>query len=194
MDEPTAVLAPQEAEELFVTLRAMTAAGRSVVFISHKLGEVLAIADRVTVMRGRQGDGRGHRPGRRDPRRPGPAHGRSVGARGARPGAGGAAAGSCSRCAGVSAENDRGLPALRDVSLEVRAGEIVGIAAVAGNGQAELAEVITGLRPCTGRIDDRRQGRREPARARGDRRGRRPRPRGPRRRRAAPRTCRSSTT
>ena len=53
---------------------------------------------------------------------------------------------------GVSAENDRGLPALRDVSLDVSAGEIVGIAAVAGNGQAELAEVITGLRHCTGRI------------------------------------------
>ena len=51
MDEPTAVLAPQEAEELFVTLRTMTTAGRSVVFISHKLGEVLAIADRITVMR-----------------------------------------------------------------------------------------------------------------------------------------------
>jgi simple sugar transport system ATP-binding protein len=52
----------------------------------------------------------------------------------------------------VSARNDRGLPALRDVSLEVHAGEIVGIAAVAGNGQAELAEAITGLRPCSGRI------------------------------------------
>ena len=51
MDEPTAVLAPQEIDELFGTLRAMTAAGRSIVFISHKLGEVLAIADRITVMR-----------------------------------------------------------------------------------------------------------------------------------------------
>src|SRR6185295_15642911 len=51
MDEPTAVLAPQEADDLFATLRSMTAEGRSVVFISHKLGEVLAIADRVTVMR-----------------------------------------------------------------------------------------------------------------------------------------------
>jgi ABC-type uncharacterized transport system ATPase subunit len=54
--------------------------------------------------------------------------------------------------AGVSALNDRSRPALRGASLEVRAGEIVGIAAVAGNGQAELAEVITGLRPCTGRV------------------------------------------
>ena len=51
MDEPTAVLAPQEIDDLFRTLRSMTAAGRSVVFISHKLGEVLAIADRITVMR-----------------------------------------------------------------------------------------------------------------------------------------------
>ena len=62
LDEPTAVLAPQEAAELFGTLRAMAEAGRSVVFISHKLGEVLAIADRITVMRARQGHGRGHRP------------------------------------------------------------------------------------------------------------------------------------
>ncbi|MEO5884386.1 MAG: ATP-binding cassette domain-containing protein, partial [Candidatus Limnocylindrales bacterium] len=53
---------------------------------------------------------------------------------------------------GVSASNDRGLPALRDASLQVRAGEIVGIAAVAGNGQSELAQVITGLRTCTGRV------------------------------------------
>ena len=69
MDEPTAVLAPQEVDELFATLRSMTADGRSVVFISHKLGEVLAIADRITVMRARQGHGRRHRR-RRAPRAP----------------------------------------------------------------------------------------------------------------------------
>ena len=151
MDEPTAVLAPQEAEELFVTLRAMTAAGKSVVFISHKLGEVLAIADRITVMRaGRvtasdvlpagttRADLAGLMVGRpvlevldRAPVE----RGRVV-----------------LSVSGVSALNDRGLPALRDVSLDVHAGEIVGIAAVAGNGQAELAEAITGLRGCTGRI------------------------------------------
>ena len=151
MDEPTAVLAPHEADDLFATLRSMTAEGRSVVFISHKLGEVLAIADRVTVMRrGRvtaaglpaagatKADLARLMVGRavldvypREPFAPGPV---------------------VLAVDGVSALNDRGLPALRDVSLQVRAGEIVGVAAVAGNGQSELAEVITGLRPCLGRI------------------------------------------
>jgi ABC-type uncharacterized transport system ATPase subunit len=151
LDEPTAVLAPQEIEDLFSTLKAMTAAGRSVVFISHKLNEVVAIADRVTVMRrgrvtavGRSAEGVTKRDlarlmvGRdmfglydRTPFRPG---------------------GVLLSATDVSAESDRGLPALRGVSLEVRAGEIVGIAAVAGNGQTELAEVITGLRRCQGTI------------------------------------------
>jgi ABC-type uncharacterized transport system ATPase subunit len=151
LDEPTAVLAPQEAEDLFQTLRAMTAAGRSVVFISHKLNEVVAIADRVTVMRrgkvtaaGRSAEGVTKRDlarlmvGRdlfglyeRTPFRPGDV---------------------LLSVSDVEAESDRGLPALSGVSLEVRAGEIVGIAAVAGNGQTELAEVITGLRPCSGTI------------------------------------------
>jgi general nucleoside transport system ATP-binding protein len=151
MDEPTAVLAPQEIEELFRTLRAMTKAGRSVVFISHKLTEVLAIADRITVMRrgvvtsaALPAAGATQRElarlmvGRdllelyeREPLDPGPV---------------------VLSTADVEADNDRGLPALRGVSLEVHAREIVGIAAVAGNGQAELAEVITGLRPCRGTI------------------------------------------
>jgi general nucleoside transport system ATP-binding protein len=151
MDEPTAVLAPQEAEELFATLRTMTAAGRSVVFISHKLGEVLAIADRITVMRA----------GRVTASSVDPAG--ATRADLARLMVGRPVLETLDRAAvergrvvlsvrGVSARNDRALPALRDVSLDVHAGEIVGIAAVAGNGQAELAEVITGLRPCTGRI------------------------------------------
>ena len=151
LDEPTAVLAPQETEDLFSTLKAMTAAGRSVVFISHKLNEVVAIADRVTVMRrgrvtavGRSAEGVTKRDlarlmvGRdmfglydRTPFRPGDV---------------------LLSATDVAAESDRGLPALRGVSLEVRAGEIVGIAAVAGNGQTELAEVITGLRRCRGTI------------------------------------------
>jgi ABC-type uncharacterized transport system ATPase subunit len=151
MDEPTAVLAPQEIDELFATLRAMTAAGRSVVFISHKLGEVLAIADRITVMRrgrvtaagvpaagatrdelarlmvGRTVLERIHR----TDREPGQV---------------------VLELRGVEAANDRGLPALRGASLQIRSGEIVGLAAVAGNGQAELAEVITGLRACRGSV------------------------------------------
>jgi simple sugar transport system ATP-binding protein len=151
MDEPTAVLAPQEADDLFQTLKSMTAAGRSVVFISHKLNEVVAIADRVTVMRrgrvtaaGRSAEGVTKRDlarlmvGRdlfglyeRTPFKPGDV---------------------LLSATDVEAQGDRGLPALRGVSLDVRAGEIVGIAAVAGNGQTELAEVVTGLRPCAGTI------------------------------------------
>ncbi|MEA2608716.1 MAG: ral nucleoside transport system ATP-binding protein [Chloroflexota bacterium] len=151
MDEPTAVLAPQEIEELFRTLRAMAKAGRSIVFISHKLTEVLAIADRVTVMRRGRVTAAGlpaagvTKPelarlmvGRdvlelyqRTPIERGPV---VLAAR------------------DVVADNDRGRPALRGVSFEIHAREIVGIAAVAGNGQTELAEVITGLRPCQGTI------------------------------------------
>jgi simple sugar transport system ATP-binding protein len=148
MDEPTAVLAPSEIEELFRTLRSMVAGGKSIAFISHKLHEIQAIADRVTVLRrgkvtaagvpiagvtraelarlmvGRevlfQLDRQAQPPGE-----------------------------DVLRVANVSALNDRGLPALRDISFAVREGEIVGLAGVAGNGQSELAEVITGLRPIT---------------------------------------------
>ena len=151
LDEPTAVLAPQEAVDLFATLRSMTAEGRSVVFISHKLGEVLAIADRVTVMRRGRVTAAGL-----------PTRGATK-ADLARLMVGRSVLESLDRPASepgpvvldlrrVSALNDRELPALRDVSLEVRSGEIVGIAAVAGNGQSELAEVITGLRPCSGEV------------------------------------------
>jgi len=151
MDEPTAVLAPQEIDDLFRTLRSMTAAGRSIVFISHKLGEVLTIADRITVMRrGRVTAGGLPVAGMTKPRLAQLMVGREV-------------LESLERTwlppgevvlslDGVEADGDRGVPALRGVTLEVRSGEIVGIAAVAGNGQSELAEVISGLRPCRGRI------------------------------------------
>lgn len=147
MDEPTAVLAPQEIDGLFKTLRSMIAQGKSVIFISHKLQEVTAIADRVTVLR-----------------------------RGAVSAAGVAAAGVSRQelarlmvgrdvvfrlekspakpgsvvleVRNVHADNDKGLPALRGMDLTVRQGEIVGLAGVAGNGQTELAQVISGLRKC----------------------------------------------
>ena len=152
MDEPTAVLAPQEVEELFRTLRAMTASGRSIVFISHKLAEVLAIADRITVMRRGRVTASGIA-----------AAGTSKGDL-ARLMVGREVLGSVERTMfrpgavvlsmrDVHAENDKGLPALRGVSLDVRAGEILGIAGVAGNGQSELAQVVTGLRPFLGRIE-----------------------------------------
>jgi len=151
MDEPTAVLAPQEVDDLFRTLRSMTAAGRSIVFISHKLGEVVSIADRVTVMRRGRVTANGL-----------PATGMSK-AELARLMVGREVLESLERTwlppgdvtlslDNVQAMSDMGVPALRGVSLDVRAGEIVGIAAVAGNGQSELAEVISGLRPCHGRI------------------------------------------
>jgi simple sugar transport system ATP-binding protein len=145
LDEPTAVLGPQEAEGLFHVLRDMAAGGKSIIFISHKLQEVMALADRVTVLR------RGRVTAADVPTsQSSPAElarlmvGREVlffvDKAPAQPGP------LVLDIAKVRAENDRGLPALRDISLQVRAGEIVGVAGVAGNGQRELAEVITGLR------------------------------------------------
>jgi len=151
MDEPTAVLAPQETEELFKTLRGMTERGESIVFISHKLDEVLAIADRITVLRrGRVTAGGMPAAGKTKPDLARLMVGRevleSIEKVPTTPGS------VVLELEGVNAMNDKGLPALRDVALRVRAGEIVGLAGVAGNGQSELAEVVTGLRPCNGRI------------------------------------------
>ena len=147
LDEPTAVLTPQEAQQLFGTIRAMADDGRTVIFISHKLHEVKAVADRVTILR------RGHSVatlpaaeatlrslaalmvgreielGRRNGNR-------NVGE-------------TCLQLEGVGADGDRGLPAVKDVALSVRRGEIVAVAGVAGNGQRELAEAIAGMRVAT---------------------------------------------
>jgi ABC-type uncharacterized transport system ATPase subunit len=144
LDEPTAVLTAPEARDLFAVIRQLVAGGRTVVFISHKLNEVLEVSDRITVLRD----------GRRVTTRP----------------AAGATARELARLmtgearelqveahtapserpllevVGVTARSARQLIALRDVSLTVHAGEIVGIAGVSGNGQTELAEVVTGLR------------------------------------------------
>jgi simple sugar transport system ATP-binding protein len=163
MDEPTAVLAPQEIDELMATLRSMAAQGKSIVFISHKLHEVTKIADRLTVLRRGKVTAEGvsmHGVSKEDlarlmvgrevvftvrkkPQKPGPV---------------------VLAVSNVQAENDKGIPALRGVSLEIRSGEILGIAGVAGNGQSELAEVITGLRPCSGsiKINDEEVGNRPP--------------------------------
>lgn len=147
MDEPTAVLAPQEIEGLFGTLRAMVAEGKSVIFISHKLQEVMAIADRVTVLsKGKITAGGINAEGitRQELAR------RMVGRdvlfkldkKAQSPGE------VVLTVENVCAENDKGLDALCGISFEVRSGEIVGLAGVAGNGQRELAQVITGLRRC----------------------------------------------
>jgi simple sugar transport system ATP-binding protein len=145
LDEPTAVLTPHEVDELFGVLRALQAEGTTLVLITHKLGEVKALAERVTVMRAGRVVGGGAVadlsvgdiaalmvgrpiawPGERSPRAPGAA---------------------LLEVRGLQVRDDRGLPAVRGVSFEVRAGEIVGLAGVEGNGQHELAECLAGLRP-----------------------------------------------
>lgn len=143
LDEPTAVLTSKEARELFVVMRQLIDGGRTIIFISHKLNEVLEVSDRITVLRN------GERVATLD--------------------AAGATAKELARLmtgehadlevehraidgetilqlSGVSAVNDRGVEALRNIDLSVRAGEVVGIAGVSGNGQTELAEVIAAVR------------------------------------------------
>lgn len=152
MDEPTSVLAPQEIEELFKTLRSMTADGRSIVFISHKLHEVMSIADRITVLRQGKVTAEGIRTA--DTSKSELANlmvGRKVLFQldkvAKKPGE------VVLELDEVNALNDKGVQALKQVSLQVRSGEIVGIAGVAGNGQSELGELITGLRRATsGRV------------------------------------------
>ncbi|HUS17460.1 MAG TPA: ABC transporter ATP-binding protein, partial [Chloroflexia bacterium] len=150
-DEPTAVLTPQESADLVRTLRHMAAEGFCIIFISHKMDEVLAVADRVTVLR------RGRVVATLDAAatdRPALARlmvGRDVPRQVARPAdAPVGAAEPVLEVRGLRAAGDRGLPALNGVDLHVRAGEILGIAGVAGNGQRELAEVLTGLRRAGG--------------------------------------------
>jgi ABC-type uncharacterized transport system ATPase subunit len=147
LDEPTAVLTPQEVEEFFATLRQMTHDGHAIIFISHKLHEVLAISNRVTVLRdGKRVDSCSIEGctkaslaqmmvGREVTMKPyrvelEPGDARLV-------------------LRNLHAMSDRETPALRGVDLAVHSGEILGLAGVSGNGQRELAEVITGLRPLT---------------------------------------------
>jgi simple sugar transport system ATP-binding protein len=153
LDEPTAVLTPQESEALFETLRAMAGEGRTVIFISHKLNEVKAVADRVTVLRGGRSiatvDARtatsrelaalmvGRRvelAARQERTNP---HSSDI----------------ALEVEGLHVHGDRGDEAVRGISLAVRKGEILGVAGVAGNGQRELAEAITGIRtPSVGAV------------------------------------------
>jgi general nucleoside transport system ATP-binding protein len=151
LDEPTAVLTPQEAEELFAIVRSLQAEGKSIIFISHKLNEVLQIADRITTLRFGKQVGTVPRAGATQESLARMMVGREVVLRVEKPPA---QPGEVL----LSAENlvvvdERGLEACRGVSLEVRAGEIVGIAGVDGNGQSELIDALTGLRqPASGRI------------------------------------------
>ena len=147
LDEPTAVLTPQEAESLFVTLRAMVAEGRTVIFISHKLDEVMAVSDRVTVLRGGKSVGTISTAGSstRDLARL--MVGREVVFNRVERESHGSQRRTVLTVTGLTAFDDRGNKALDSVSLTVGEGEIVGVAGVSGNGQRELAETISGMRP-----------------------------------------------
>ncbi|MDO8755434.1 MAG: ATP-binding cassette domain-containing protein, partial [Anaerolineales bacterium] len=151
LDEPTAVLTPQEVDEFFVIMRQMVADGYALIFISHKLHEVVEISNRVTVLR--NGKKIGTRPTAKTTKQDlanwmvgreisfAPDRG-NVERREIR-----------LKLDQLSCGSDRGTPGLRGVSLEIHSGEILGIAGVSGNGQRELAETVTGLRKVTsGRI------------------------------------------
>jgi len=148
LDEPTAVLTPQEARELFNTLRRMACEGHTVVFITHKLDEVMAISDRITILCGgrvvstvRTSETNKESLAKMMVGRPVLLHiekqpvekGQIV-----------------LQVENLQAQSDKKLPALKGISLTVQQGEILGMAGVSGNGQRELAEAITGLRPVTG--------------------------------------------
>jgi general nucleoside transport system ATP-binding protein len=144
LDEPTAVLTAQETQELFRILRTLTAEGKSIVFISHKLGEVLDIADRVSVLRRGKKIETVSTEGATEESLARMMVGRDVLFRVAKePAKPGEA---LLEVADLAVVDDRGLPAVQGVSFEVRAGEIVGIAGVDDNGQGELVETLTGLR------------------------------------------------
>jgi simple sugar transport system ATP-binding protein len=147
LDEPTAVLTPQESRELFQTLRGFVAQGMTVIFISHHLEEVMEVSDNVTVLR--HGKEVATRPtaGLSKSELVQMMVGRSISfdRRPRQPTAGGPVL----QVRDLWARDDRRLPALAGLSFDVNAGEIVGIAGVAGNGQTELAEVIAGLRPAS---------------------------------------------
>jgi ABC-type uncharacterized transport system ATPase subunit len=151
LDEPTPVLTPQEIEELFTTLRNLTIKGKTVILITHKLREVISISDSVTILRHGKSIvkvdtkftnkdelallmvGKEIEPPLQKTTKPQQEDGLIV--------------------ENLSALNERRLPALRNISFSVAKGEILGIAAVEGNGQSELAEVLTGLRkPIAGKI------------------------------------------
>ncbi|MDE0461381.1 MAG: ABC transporter ATP-binding protein [Caldilineaceae bacterium] len=147
LDEPTSVLTPQEIEGLFKVMELLRSQGKSIIFITHKLKEVLRIADRIAVLR------RGEMVGEADPATVSQEDlaalmvGRKVTLEVEKEAA---SAGEVQlQIQEIEAYTDLGEPALRGVSLDVRAGEIVGVAGVQGNGQTELVEVVTGLRPAT---------------------------------------------
>jgi len=147
LDEPTAVLTPQEVDDLFVTLRRMVSEGHALIFISHKLHEVMVISDRVTVLRDGQMIGTKRTKEVTRDELVNMMVGREVKPLAPQPHA---AAEARLKIERLHAMGDRGTEALRGVDLEVHSGEIVGLAGVSGNGQRELAQCLAGLRKVTG--------------------------------------------
>ncbi|MBP9657798.1 MAG: ABC transporter ATP-binding protein [Candidatus Promineofilum sp.] len=148
LDEPTAVLTPQEVDEFFVTLEQMKRDGHALIFISHKLHEVVQLCDRVTVLRDGRTIGTQSTEGTTKHQLAEMMVGRPVGAQ---PDKAKVETGEVRlSLKDVEALSDREHPALRGVSFDLKAGEIVGLAGISGNGQRELAEAIAGLRPLTG--------------------------------------------
>jgi ABC-type uncharacterized transport system ATPase subunit len=150
LDEPTAVLTPIEAEALFKTLRAMTAEGRTVIFISHKLDEVMSVSDRITVLRGGRTVGTVATKDTSTRELASMMVGRSVEFSRVVRRNPGVPSDVVLSLTDVNCDDDRGRQALHGVNVTVGRGEIVGVAGVAGNGQRELAEVIAGMRSSTG--------------------------------------------
>jgi simple sugar transport system ATP-binding protein len=151
LDEPTAVLTPQEAQELFEIIRSLKSQGKSIIFISHKLNEVLDIADRITTLRRGVVVDTIPAAGATEESLARMMVGREVLLRvdkhASKPGE------PLLQVENLRVIDDRGLEAVRDISFEVRGGEIVGLAGVDANGQSELIDAIAGLRhPSSGRI------------------------------------------
>ncbi|HKI90870.1 MAG TPA: ABC transporter ATP-binding protein [Gaiellaceae bacterium] len=148
LDEPTAVLTPQESQELFGIIRSLKADGKSIIFISHKLNEVLEIADRITVLRRGRKIETVPREGATEASLARAMVGREVLLEVEK---GPASPGDVLLAVeNLRVVDERGLEKVRGVSFEVRAGEIVGIAGVDGNGQTELVDAITGLHKSAG--------------------------------------------
>jgi ABC-type uncharacterized transport system ATPase subunit len=148
LDEPTAVLTPREVDELFLTLRRLAKSGRALIFISHKLHEVMEISDRVMVLRDGRVVGRVATKDTDEKELARLMVGREVITSWHKPATHSGEA--ILRIDRLSVIADKGVPAVKALSIDVRAGEIVGVAGVSGNGQRELAETIVGLRHASG--------------------------------------------
>jgi simple sugar transport system ATP-binding protein len=144
LDEPTAVLTPQEVDELFAVIRSLVDQGKSVIFITHKLKEVISIADRIAVLRDGQMVGTAKPAETTEASLAKMMVGREVILEVDKPPV--EIGEVVLEVENLTVLDDRGLPAVKDISLQVRAGEILGVAGVQGNGQTQFVEAITGLR------------------------------------------------